>query len=84
MMMKLVVLALLSSLASAYVVAPKTARPSTQLHESFGFGFAEDSYENQPDELRGETAYKEFVNKFSDNAFVNRQVSLFLLALHLM
>lgn len=74
--MKFLVAALLAGAASAYV-APKafTARPTTQLQESFGFDFAEDSYGNQPIELGGEESYKQWINGVSDNPFLNRQVS---------
>lgn len=74
-MMKLVVLSVLASLASAYVPARSfVTRPSTQLHESFGFDFAEDTYKNQPDELGGEANYKQWVNKITDDSFLNRKV----------
>ena len=75
--MKFVILALLASLTSAYVVAPKSfaTRQPTKLHESFGFGFAEDTYDNQPNLLKGEAEYKEWVGNIQENSFLNRQVS---------
>lgn len=61
--------------ASAYVVPSSQApRPSTRLSESFGFDFAEDSYENTPPQLLGEANYKQWVQKVSDNSFLNRKV----------
>lgn len=73
--MKIVLLALLAGPSSAFTVAPAhSVRPKTQLKESFGFDFAEDSYGNQPDPLAGEAAYKTWVNTVSDNPMLNRQV----------
>ena len=75
--MKLLLLAVLSGAVSAYVTAPKTfvtSRPSTKLSESFGFDFAVDSYSSQDDRLAGEAAYKQWINKVSDDPFLNRQV----------
>lgn len=72
--MKVIVLALLVGFASAF--APQSAvRQSTQLRESFGFSFAEDSYANTDDFLKGEQEYKQFVNRISDNNMLNRKVS---------
>jgi hypothetical protein len=61
---------------SAYVVPPsQVVRPLTRLSESFGFDFAEDSYENTPQQLLGEANYKQWVqSKVSDNSFLNRKV----------
>ena len=60
------ILALLSifvASASAFtVVQSSIARPSTTaLSESFGFDFAEDSYENTPEVILGEANYKQWV-----------------------
>jgi hypothetical protein len=65
--------------ASAYVVPPsQVVRPWTKLSESFGFDFAEDSYENTPQQLLGEANYKQWVqSKVSDNSFLNRKVRTF-------
>ena len=74
--MKVILYALFASLASAYVVVPKTsARPSTHLNENFGLGIGEDSYENQVDLLRGEANYKQWVNRVNENNMLNRKVS---------
>lgn len=82
MMMKLILVAatLLVSASSAYVVGPAKTSTSirqtttTQLFENFGLGVGEDTYENQPKLLGGEAEYKQWVGKFNENAFVNRQV----------
>ena len=74
MMMKFVFLAILASLSSAYVVKPLAVRQPTQLHETFGLGIGEDSYENTPDQLKGEAEYKQWVNKIEGNSFLNRKV----------
>jgi len=75
MMMKLLLVALFVGVASAFNVAQKATRPSTKLYENFGLGIGEDSYSNMPDPLLGEANYKQFVNRVSDNAFLNRKVS---------
>jgi hypothetical protein len=77
-MMKLTALfiALLST-ADAFSPISQTAAtrtPTTRLRESFGLDFAEDTYANQPDMLKGEQEYKQFVNKFSENNMLNRKV----------
>jgi len=75
-MMKNILIVLIASLAVATAfVAPSAARPMTKLSESFGFDFAEDTYSNQPEFLKGEGEYKTFVGKTQDNSFLNRQVS---------
>jgi hypothetical protein len=72
------ILALLSIVAavSAFSVQPTAVRPSTVLKESFGFDFAEDSYENTPIEILGEANYKAWVGKIDENSFLNRQVRI--------
>lgn len=75
----LVVLAVTASAVSAFVTPQQNspvARPVTSLSESFGFGFAEDTYENQPDFLKGEQDYKTWMDETKDNSFVNRQYAL--------
>ena len=63
--------------ASAFMVpGSSTTRPATKLSESFGFDFAEDTYANQPDFLKGEGEYKTWIGKTKENSFVNRQVSV--------
>ena len=47
---------------------------TTQLHETFGLGIGEDTYENQPALLRGEQEYKQFVNKYKEDNMLNRKV----------
>lgn len=73
------ILALLSifvaSTSAFTVVQSSIARPSTTgLSESFGFDFAEDSYENTPEVILGEANYKQWVAKVDKNSFLNRQV----------
>lgn len=77
-MMKLTVLALLASAAFSFSPISQSTRPAIQLRESFGFGFAEDTYENQPALLKGEQEYKQFVNKYAENNMLNRKVRLFI------
>lgn len=76
-MMKLLLLSLLCAAASAWV-APQSAtrRPVTNLRESFGIEYAEDTYSNQPDLLRGEAEYKQWVNKINGNNMLNRKVRI--------
>ena len=64
-----------SLVAASAFVTPGANRPATKLSESFGFDFAEDTYENQPDFLKGEGEYKTWIGQTKENAFVNRQVS---------
>lgn len=71
--MKVILYALLASVASAFA-PPSSVRPSTQLRESFGFDFAEDSYANQVAELGGEQEYKQFVNRLKEDNMLNRKV----------
>lgn len=75
-------LAVTTVATTAFVVSPSqplAGRPTTQLSESFGFDFAEDTYKNQPDFLKGEGEYKTWMGKIKGDSFVNRQVrSLFL------
>jgi hypothetical protein len=76
-MMKLLLVTVLCAAASAWV-APQSAtrRPATQLRESFGIEYAEDTYSNQPDLLRGEAEYKQWVNKIDSNNMLNRKVRI--------
>ena len=71
----LLVLAATTAATSAFVApSNKPFATSTQLSESFGFDFAEDTYKNQPDFLKGEGEYKTWIGKVKDESFVNRQV----------
>lgn len=75
-MMKLLVLAVLTAVSSAWVSPQSTlARPSTKLYENFGLSFAEDSYANQPAEIGGEGEYKQWVNTVSENNLLTRKVN---------
>ncbi|CAB9508738.1 expressed unknown protein [Seminavis robusta] len=62
--------------ASSAFVVPSAGRANTKLAESFGFDFAEDTYENQPDFLKGEGEYKTWVGQTTDNSFINRQYNV--------
>jgi hypothetical protein len=80
-MLKVFVLVSLAAAARAFSPAAGNSRTvgvgsssATRLQESFGFGFAEDTYANQPDFLKGEQEYKQFVNKFKDDNMLNRKV----------
>eukprot|EP00542_Grammatophora_oceanica_P009889 CAMPEP_0194043030 /NCGR_PEP_ID=MMETSP0009_2-20130614/14731_1 /TAXON_ID=210454 /ORGANISM="Grammatophora oceanica, Strain CCMP 410" /LENGTH=221 /DNA_ID=CAMNT_0038687105 /DNA_START=84 /DNA_END=749 /DNA_ORIENTATION=- len=68
-----VVIASSAGVAAAFRPASTFVRPSTQVKESFGFDFAEDSYENTPEVILGEANYKQWVNKIEDNSFLNRK-----------
>jgi hypothetical protein len=76
MMMRLAFVFLLAAAAHGFVVSRPTTRTPTPLGESFGFDFAEDSYENTPAIIRGEANYKQWVNRIDSDSFLNRQVSL--------
>ena len=74
-MMKLLLLVAIAGTANAWVQGPSSAtRQPTQLKESFGIGYAEDTYDNQPDFLKGEAEYKQWVNKIDANNMLNRKV----------
>jgi hypothetical protein len=71
-------LTLLATTASAFTVPSSSVRlATTQISESFGLDFAEDSYENTPEVILGEANYKQWINKVDKNAFLNRQVSFY-------
>lgn len=81
--LKLLFLAVTASCATAFapsssmVVGQKTTTPTTsvtQLQESFGLGLGEDTYENQPDLLKGEQEYKQYVNRINEENMLNRKV----------
>ena len=72
--LKLMLVAATAGLASAFAPAGVTGRQSLQLHETFGLGLGEDTYENQPDLLKGEAEYKQYVNRISEDNMLNRKV----------
>jgi uncharacterized protein (UPF0548 family) len=74
--LKLIFLALTASVATAFAPTSFTKVPAstTQLQESFGLGLGEDTYENQPDLLKGEQEYKQYVNRISEENMLNRKV----------
>lgn len=49
---------------------------STQLYEDFGLGLGEQTYENQPDLLKGEEEYKKYVNKINEQNMLNRKYNV--------
>jgi len=71
----LYILAATTAATSAFV-APAATQSQTKLFEGFGFDFAENTYENQPDFLKGEGEYKTFVGKTQENSFLNRQYNV--------
>ena len=79
--LKLVFLAITASVAVAFT--PSTSRvqkvtSSTQLYEDFGFDFAEQTYENQPDLLKGEQEYKQYMNIVKEDNMLNKKVRISL------
>mmetsp|Transcript_25415 Transcript_25415/g.47360 ORF Transcript_25415/g.47360 Transcript_25415/m.47360 type:complete len:221 (+) Transcript_25415:304-966(+) len=77
--LKLFLLAVTASVATAF--APSTFQmqkvaSTTQLQESFGLGLGEDTYENQPDLLKGEQEYKQYVNRISEENMLNRKYNV--------
>jgi hypothetical protein len=72
-----------ASVATAFAPAGSSSRTklssspsssSTQLFESFGLGLGEDTYENQPDLLKGEQEYKQYANRINEDNMLNRKV----------
>lgn len=72
--LKLILVAATAGLANAFAPAGVSGRQSLQLHESFGLGVGEDTYENQPDLLKGEAEYKQYVNRINEDNMLNRKV----------
>jgi hypothetical protein len=72
--LKFLAVALSASVASSFAPAQFVVRQNTQLHESFGFGFAEDTYGNQPDLLKGEQEYKQYMNRVKEDNLLNEKV----------
>jgi hypothetical protein len=72
--LKLMLVALSAGVASAFAPSTFAVRQATQLHENFGLGIGEDSYENQIDLLKGEVEYKQYMNKVNEDNFLNRKV----------
>jgi hypothetical protein len=87
--LKFLLLAVAASCATAFAptsltAGQKAAAPSvTQLQESFGLGLGEDTYENQPDLLKGEQEYKQYVNRISEENMLNRKVGTVELVLEI-
>lgn len=66
--------ATMAGVAGAFAPSSLVSREATQLHESFGLGVGEDTYENQPDLLKGEQEYKQYMNKVAEDNMLNRKV----------
>jgi len=62
-----------SAFSPASPAATTATRPSTKLHENFGFDFAEDQAENTPQIILGEANYKTWVNGVDPDNMLNRQ-----------
>lgn len=80
--LQLFALAITASVAVAF--SPSTSRvqtvpSSTQLYEDFGLGLGEQTYENQPDLLKGEQEYKQYVNRINEDNMLNKKVRFSLL-----
>ena len=74
----IVPLVALSAVGMATAFAPvsqvQPRQQATQLQESFGLGLGEDTYENQPDLLKGEAEYKQYVNRINEDNMLNKKV----------
>merc|ERR1712028_248687 len=57
-------------------VGVPTTSSTTQLYEDFGFSFAEQTYENQPDLLKGEQEYKQYVNRINEDNMLNKKYNV--------
>ena len=77
-LMKLFTLTVTASVAVAFTPTPvsrvQSMPSSTQLYEDFGLGLGEPTYENQPDLLKGEQEYKQYVNRINEENMLNRKV----------
>jgi len=70
-------IAVTAGFASAFAPAGGlSGRQSMRLHESFGLGVGEDTYENQPDLLKGEAEYKQYVNRIREDNMLNRKYNV--------
>jgi hypothetical protein len=72
--LKLMLVAVTAGFASAFAPSSFGVQKATQLHESFGLGVGEDTYENQPTLLKGEQEYKQYMNKVDEDNMLNRKV----------
>ena len=72
--LRLLLVAAVAGAANAFAPSNLAVRQSTHLHESFGLGIGEDTYENQPDLLKGEAEYKQYVNRINEDNMLNRKV----------
>jgi hypothetical protein len=75
--LKLLLVAMMAGVAGAFSPSSAGTRQGTQLQESFGLGIGEDTYENQPDLLKGEAEYKQYMNRVKEDNMLNRKVGFF-------
>ena len=76
-LMKLFTLAVTASVAVAFTPSVSRVQPTpstTQLYEDFGLGLGEQTYENQPDLLKGEQEYKQYINRINEDNLLNEKV----------
>ena len=77
-LLKVALLTISLAFSSAFAPSYNGARTSTSLQETFGLGLGEDTYENQPDLLKGEAEYKQYMNRVSEDNMLNRKVRVAL------
>jgi len=65
-----------SVLEVLYFYLVQTVPSSTQLYEDFGLGLGEQTYENQPDLLKGEQEYKQYVNRINEDNMLNKKYNV--------
>merc|ERR1712087_613002 len=78
-LMKLFTFAVTASVAVAFTPSVSRVQPtpsSTQLYEDFGLGLGEITYENQPDLLKGEQEYKQYVNRINEDNMLNKKYNV--------
>lgn len=78
-LIKLFTIVISASVAVAFT--PSVSRvqklsSSTQLYEDFGLGLGEQTYENQPDLLKGEQEYKQYANRINEDNMLNRKYNV--------
>merc|ERR1712157_363859 len=72
-------LAMTASVVVAFTPAVSRVQKTwatTQLFEDFGLGLGEPTYENQPDLLKGEQEYKQYVNRINEKNMLNRKYNV--------
>merc|ERR1712232_276266 len=74
--MKFLLLAIIASVAGAFAPSSGMSRQGTQLQETFGLGLGQDTWENQPDLLKGEAEYKQYMNQVKEDNMLNRKYNV--------